>query len=61
MKLAHPTSLYHFVGILESHRPVKAMPEGFTDQRVGRCMVVTLTSMDLCEQLAALLPGYAPH
>jgi hypothetical protein len=31
------------------------------DQRAGRCMVLTLTSMDLCEQLAALLPGNASH
>jgi hypothetical protein len=37
------------------------MLETFTNQRAGRCMVVTLASMDLREQLAALIPGYAPH
>jgi hypothetical protein len=37
------------------------MLEGFTNQRVGKCMVSTLASMDLCEQLTTLFPGYAPQ
>jgi hypothetical protein len=48
-------------GILESCRPVKSMLKGFIDQRVGRCMVPTLTSMNFCKQLAASLPGNTPH
>jgi hypothetical protein len=54
MELAHPASLYQLDGVLDSCSPVKAMPEGFTDQRVGRCMVATLTSMDLCEELESV-------
>jgi hypothetical protein len=58
MKLASPANLYLLDSILDGCRPVKAILEGFTDQHAGRCMVATLTSMDLCEQLAALLLGY---
>jgi hypothetical protein len=61
MKLACPASLYQLDDILENRRPVKAVPKGFTKQHVGRCMVPALTSMDLYEQLTALLPGNAPH
>jgi hypothetical protein len=61
MKLACPTSLYQLDGILEGRRTVKSMPKGFTDQHVGRCMVSTLVSMDLYEQLTTLLPGNAPY
>jgi hypothetical protein len=61
MKLACPAGLYHLDGILEGCRPLKAMLKGFTNQRVGRCMVQTLTSMDLFEQLPALLLGNTPH
>jgi hypothetical protein len=53
--------LYQLDDVLEGCRSVKSMVKGFTDQRVGRCMVPTLTSMDFCEQVAALLPGNAPH
>jgi hypothetical protein len=61
MKLTRPASLYQLDDILENCRPVKAMSEGFTDQHAGKCMVVALVSMDLCEQLTALLPGNTPH
>jgi hypothetical protein len=61
MKLACPTGLYQLNDVLESLRPVKAPPKGFTNQHVGRCMVPTFTSMDLYEQLAALLSGNALH
>jgi hypothetical protein len=61
MKLACPVGLYQLDGVLEGHRPVKAIPKGFTNQRAGRCMILALASMDLYEQLAALLSGYAPH
>jgi hypothetical protein len=53
--------LYQLDGILESCRPVKSVPKGFTDQRVGRCMVPTLTPMNFYEQLATFLPGDALH
>jgi hypothetical protein len=49
MELACPASLYQLDGVLEGYRPVKSMMKGFTDQRVGRCLVLTLTSMDLYE------------
>jgi hypothetical protein len=61
MKLACPACHYQLDSVLQSRRPVEAMPKGFTNQRAGRCMVPTLTSMDFCEQPAALLPGNAPH
>jgi hypothetical protein len=53
--------LYQLDDVLKSYRPVKSVPKGFTDQRVGRCVVPILTFMNFCEQLAALLPGNAPH
>jgi hypothetical protein len=49
MELAYFASLYHRDGVLEGCRLVKAMSEGFIDQRAGRCVVPALTSMDLCE------------
>jgi hypothetical protein len=49
MELARSTSLDQLDGVLEGCRLVEAVPEGFTDQRVGRCMVLALTAMDLCE------------
>jgi hypothetical protein len=55
------TGLYQLNDVLESYRPVKSVPKGFTDQRARRCMVPTLTSMNFCKQLAAFLPGDAPH
>jgi hypothetical protein len=61
MELTCLAGLYQLDDILESCRPVKSMLKGFTDQRVGRCMVPTLTSMDFCEQLAAFFLGNAPY
>jgi hypothetical protein len=61
MELAYLTGLYQLDGVLEGCRPVKSMPKGLTDQRAERCMVPALTSMDLCKQIVALLPGNAPH
>jgi hypothetical protein len=61
VELACLTDLHQLDSVLEGYRPVKSMSKGFTDQRAGRCMVPTLTSMDLYEQLTALLPGNAPH
>jgi hypothetical protein len=49
MELACHVGIYQLDGILEGCRPVKYVPKGFTDQRAGRCMVLALTSMDLCE------------
>jgi hypothetical protein len=49
MELACSVSLYQLDGVLEGCKLVKAMPEGFIDQRTGRCVVPALTSMDLCE------------
>jgi hypothetical protein len=43
--------LYQLNDVLESYRPVKSVLKGFTDQRVGRCMVPTLT----------FLLGNTPH
>jgi hypothetical protein len=60
MKLACPAGLYQLDDILESRRPVKATPKGFTNQHAERCMVPTVASMDLYEQLITLLPGNAP-
>jgi hypothetical protein len=40
---------------------VKAVLQGFIDQHAGGCMVFALASMDLYEQLVALLSGYALH
>jgi hypothetical protein len=53
--------LYQLDDVLESCRPVKYMPKGFTDQRARRCMVSTLTSMNFYEQLTTFLPGNTPH
>jgi hypothetical protein len=61
VELAYLAGLYQLDGVLEGYRPVKYVLKGFTDQCAGRCMVPALTSMDLSEQLAALLPGNAPH
>jgi hypothetical protein len=61
VKLTRPAAPYQFEGVLEGCRPVKSVPKGFTDQRAGRCMVPTLTSMDICEQVAAFFPGNAAH
>jgi hypothetical protein len=61
MKLTRPTAPYQFNGVLEGCRPVKSVLKGFTDQRVGRCMVPALTSMDFCEQVAAFFSSNAPH
>jgi hypothetical protein len=49
MELACHVGIYQLDGILEGCRLVKYVPKGFTDQRAGRCMVLALTSMDLCE------------
>jgi hypothetical protein len=61
MELACPACLYLLDDVLDSCRLVKVVPEGFPDQHAGGCMVPALTSMDLCEQLTTLLPGYALH
>jgi hypothetical protein len=61
VKLAHATDLYQLDGVLEGCRPVKSVSKGFTDQRAGRHMISTLASMNLYEQLAAILPGNTPH
>jgi hypothetical protein len=61
VELTRLAGLYQLNGVLESCRPVKSVSKGFTDQRVGRCMVPTLTSMNFCEQLAAFVLGDAPH
>jgi hypothetical protein len=61
MELTRLTGLYQLDGILESCRPVKSVPKGFSNQHAGRCMVPTLTSMNLYEQLVAFLQGDAPH
>jgi hypothetical protein len=41
--------LYQLDGVLEGCRPVKFVLKDFIDQRAGRCMILTLGSMDLCE------------
>jgi hypothetical protein len=61
MELACLTGLHQLNGILEGYSPVKSVLKGFTDQRAGRCMVFTLTTMDFYEQIVALLSGDAPH
>jgi hypothetical protein len=61
VELACLVGLHQLDDVLEGCTPVKSMSKGFIDQRVGRCMVPTLTSMDLCEQLATLLLGNALH
>jgi hypothetical protein len=61
VKLARAAGLYQLDGILKGCRPVKSVLKGFTNQRVGRRMIPTLLSMDLCEQLAALLPCNTLH
>jgi hypothetical protein len=61
VELTRLAGLYQLDDILKSCRLVKSVPESFTDQRVGRCVVLTITSMNFCEQLAALLLGNAPH
>jgi hypothetical protein len=53
--------LYQLDDVLKSCRLVKSVPKVFTNQRVGRYMVLALTSIDFCEQLAAFLQGNAPH
>jgi hypothetical protein len=61
MELTRLAGLYQLDGVLESCSLVKSVLKGFTDQHVERCMVPTLTSMNFGEQLAAFLPGDAPH
>jgi hypothetical protein len=61
VKLACPMGLYQLDDVLKGCRPVKAMLKGFTNQHTRRCMISILTSMELCEQLVALLPGNTPH
>jgi hypothetical protein len=61
MKLACPAGLYQLDNVLKGCRSVKAVLKGFTNKRVERRMILTLASMDLCEQLAALLLGNTPH
>jgi hypothetical protein len=60
VELACLVGLHQLDGVLEG-LPVKPVPKSFTDQRAGRCMVSTLTSMDLCEQLTTLFSGNALH
>jgi hypothetical protein len=61
MELAHLKGLYQLNYVLEGCRPVKSVTKGFTDQRAGRCMVPSLTSIDFYKQIATLLPGNASH
>jgi hypothetical protein len=61
VKLAHVVGLYQLDGVLESCRPVKSVPKGFTDQCARRRMIPTLASMDLCEQLTTFLPANTLH
>jgi hypothetical protein len=61
VELTRLLGLYQLDGVQESCRPVKSMLKGFTDQRARISMVSTLTSMKFYEQLAAFLPGDAPH
>jgi hypothetical protein len=61
VKLAHAVGLYQLDDVLGGCRLVKPMPKGFTDQCAGRRMILTLASMDLCEQLASFLPANTPH
>jgi hypothetical protein len=49
VELAHSAGLYQLDGVLVGCKLVEAMPEGFIDQRAGRCVVPTLTSIELCE------------
>jgi hypothetical protein len=49
VELTRLAGLYQLDGVLESYRSVKSVLKGFTDQRVGRYMVPTLTSMNFCE------------
>jgi hypothetical protein len=61
VKLTRPTDLYQLDGVLEGYRRVKAVPKDFTNQCVGRRVIPTLASMDICEQLTALVPGNTSH
>jgi hypothetical protein len=61
MELTCFTGLYQLSCILESGWPIEAVPEGLTNQCVGWRMTSALTSMDLREELTALLLGDAPH
>jgi hypothetical protein len=61
VELACLAGLHQLNDVLEGFWSVKSVPKGFTDHRAGICMVPTLTFMDLCEQIAALLSGNALH
>jgi hypothetical protein len=61
VELTRLAGLYQLDDVLESCRPVKSVPKGFTDQHAGRCVVPTVTSMNFYEQFTVLLPGNAPH
>jgi hypothetical protein len=61
VNLARATGLYQLDDVLEGYRPVKSVLKGFTNQRAGRRMMLTLAFMDLCEQLTAFLPANTPH
>jgi hypothetical protein len=61
MELTRFVGLYHLSCILEGGWPVEAMLEGLTDQCARSGMTSALTSMDLREELTALLLDDAPH
>jgi hypothetical protein len=61
VELTRLAGLYQLDDVKKSYRPLKSVLKGFTDQHAGRCMVPIPTSMNFCEQLAAFLPGDAPH
>jgi hypothetical protein len=61
MKLARAAGFYQPDGVLEGYRLVKSVRKDFTDQRAGTCVIPTLTSMDLCEQVTTLLSGNTPY
>jgi hypothetical protein len=61
VKLTHATGFYQLDSVMEGCRPVKYVPKGFIEQRAGRRVIPTLTSMYFYEQLTAILSGNTSH
>jgi hypothetical protein len=60
VELARLAPLHQLAGIQEGCRPVKTLPEGFTDQTAVRGMIPTHTLVDIREQFAPLFPTNTP-
>jgi hypothetical protein len=61
VELAISTFLYDFHCVILHSRPVKSVPEGFTDDRVPKRVRSAYTPVYILQQLYALFSGDALH